>query len=102
MASMLFDLSAEGLEQQTALDRLEARGTLRIALKSAGLEPRGLTVEQLRVLFEKVMPDELEKRGIERASAVCATVFESVSAGASNDAADSTDPDAVFGRLGGD
>lgn len=34
-----FDFTAERLERSTPLDQLAARGTLRLALKAAGLDP---------------------------------------------------------------
>ncbi|MCZ6785127.1 MAG: hypothetical protein O7G30_17645, partial [Proteobacteria bacterium] len=60
----LFDFAAEQLEHRTDLDRLEARGTLRIALKAAGLDSRSVTAEQLQVAVEKILPTELTTRGI--------------------------------------
>ena len=57
MDATLFDFAAERLEHHTGSDRLEARGTLRIALKSAGLAPNNLTGAQLQVVFEQVMTD---------------------------------------------
>ena len=38
------------LERVTTLNRLEARGTVRIALKQAGLESRSVTPDQMRVV----------------------------------------------------
>ena len=52
METSLFDLAAQKLEQHTGFSQLEARGTLRIAVKSAGLDPRSLTLAELRVVFE--------------------------------------------------
>ncbi len=43
MADSLFEFIAAQLEERTALDKLEARGTLRIALKEAGLDLRAVT-----------------------------------------------------------
>ena len=60
MAADLFDFTAERLEHHTSLDRLEARGTLRIALKAAGLKAKSVSAAQLCVVFEKLMPDELD------------------------------------------
>ena len=57
MDATLFDLAAERLEYHTGFDRLEARGTLRIALKIAGLTAKSVTVGALCVVFVKVMPD---------------------------------------------
>ena len=103
MSSKLFDLAAEHLEQQTSLDRLEARGTLRLALKQAGLEPNGLTLEQLGVVFERVLPRELQTRGVDGAAALCDAVMKSVATSPEAVVQDhSGNVDEVFRRLGGD
>jgi len=64
----LFDAVADALEAQSPLDGLAARGTLRLALKSAGLDPKGVTPEQMRVVLERVLPGELETRSARRGS----------------------------------
>ena len=103
MASELFDCAAEWLEKRTSLERLEARGTLRLALKIAGLEPATLTLEQLRVVFERVLPTELEMRGVSEAAGVCEALMEEIarSPAAQNAPADAG-ADEIFRRLGGD
>jgi hypothetical protein len=103
VAVTLFDLAAERLEHHTDFDRLESRGTLRLALKSAGLDPKSLDAGQLRVVFEKLMPGELETRGVNEALVICRTVMDEVaSSSLPTDAGSSSDLDEVFGRLGGD
>lgn len=103
MNSKLFDLAAEHLEQRTSLDRLEARGTLRLALKEAGLEPRSLTLEQLGVVFERILPGELQTRGVDGAASICGAVMKEVMNSPEVDARDrSGGVDEVFRRLGGD
>ena len=100
MADALFDLAADSLEQHSPFDRLEARGTLRIALKTAGLEPKNLTGAQLQVVFEKVMPGELESRGINNVPDVCAAVLSDLArAGGAAAVASATSPDDIFRRL---
>jgi len=103
VTSKLFDFAADCLQQHSSLDRLEARGTLRIALKIVGLDVKRLSGEQLAVVFEQVLPGELENRGIEGARAICATVMKEVSR-ASDLAGDeeTDDADAIFRRLGRD
>ncbi len=102
MADALFDLAADSLEQHSPFDRLEARGTLRIALKAAGLEPKNLTGTQLQVVFEKVMPGELDSRGISNMLDVCAAVLADLASARGVAADDSvTSPDDVFRRLAG-
>ena len=100
MDAALFDLAAERLEHHTGFDRLEARGTLRIALKAAGLEPKNLTGTQLQVVFEKVMPEELDSRGVSDVQDVCAAVLTDLgSAGGATANAGATSPDDIFRRL---
>jgi hypothetical protein len=100
MDTTLFDLAAERLEHHTGFDRLEARGTLRIALKAAGLAPNNMTGAQLQVVFEKVMPGELDSRGVSDVPDVCASVLADLAraGGAAADAA-ATNTDDIFRRL---
>ena len=100
MAADLFDFVAERLEHHTVFDRLEARGTLRIALKVAGLDPSTFTAGQLCVVFEKVMPAQLQKRGVKETKEVCAAVLADVgSAGGAAENARASNPDEIFRRL---
>jgi hypothetical protein len=100
METSLFDFAAQKLEQHTGFSQLEARGTLRIAVKSAGLEPKILTVDELRVVFEKLMPGELEQRGVGDTPNVCAAVMRDLEdAPIAEDDSTSNNPDDVFRRL---
>jgi hypothetical protein len=100
MAADLFDLAAERLEHHTDFDRLGARGTLRIALKAAGLEPKNLTGAELRVVFEKLMPGELGSRAVSDVPGVCAAVLADLeTAGPVAGDARAISPDEIFRRL---
>ena len=84
-----------------SLDALVER--IRSEAKSAGLDPKGLDVGQLRVVFEKLMPGELETRGVSDNAAICRTVMNEVASSPLPAEADSaSDLDGVFRRLGGD
>ncbi len=100
MDAALFDFAAERLEHHTGFSQLEARGTLRIALKVAGLDPSAFTAGQLCVVFEKVMPGELDSRGVSDVQDVCAAVLVDLES-ARDAAADAraTSPDEIFRRL---
>ncbi len=100
MDAKLFDFAADRLEHHAGLDRLEARGTLRIALKAAGLEPKNLTGAQMQVVFEQLMPGELDSRGVGNMQDVCAAVLADL-ADARDVTADAsaTSPDEIFNRL---
>lgn len=97
--STVFDFVCDKLEQGTALDRLAVRGTVRIALKQAGLEARAVSAQQMGVVLERVLPAELASRGVEGGDALCARIRSGLSSVASAAAVDT--PDAVFQRLGG-
>ena len=102
MSTEAFDCAAERLEALTDFDRLEARGTLRIALKEAGLTDKDLTLSQLEAVFDKVMPEQLEKRAVDDAQAVCSAVIKELRlAGISSKASGTASSDEVFSRLGG-
>jgi hypothetical protein len=102
MSTGLFDPAAEQLEHHTGLDRLEARGTLRLAIKQAGLDARRLTLRELDAIFEKVMPEQLATRGIDQPSSVCKAIMAEITRSANGaTTADVANSDEVLGRLGG-
>ncbi len=100
MDNPVFDLAAQELERQMDWSQLVARGTLRIALAAAGVKPEVVTARELRVVLEKVMPRELELRGVTDPEPVCAAVMERIGDLAS--VRSTTDPDEVFRRMAGD
>jgi len=97
--SKAFAVVCEQLEQSSTLDRLEARGTVRLALKQAGLEAGSVMPSQLAVVVEKILPGELGARGVENATAVCSQLASLLKA--MPDEAGGESPEAVFKRLGG-
>jgi hypothetical protein len=96
--STVFDFVCDKIEQATQMDRLAVRGTVRIALKQAGLEARTVTGQQMAVVLERVLPAELATRGVDGGDGLCTRIR----AGLPTVAATQVDtPDAVFQRLGG-
>ncbi len=102
MAADLFDFAAERLEHHTGFSRLEARGTLRLALKTAELNAKSVTAGALCMVFEMVMPGELDSRGVSDVQDICAAVLADLeSAGDAAEDASATSPDEIFRRLSG-
>jgi hypothetical protein len=102
--SETFDFTADHLAEATpVLDRLSARGTVRLALKAAGLDPASVSTRQMLVVLKTVLPGELRRRGVADAEALCSGVAERLAgaglAAGGPDAADRAA--AVFARLGG-
>jgi len=93
-----FDFLCGELERESDLDRLEARGTVRIAVKQAGLDPLTAAPHELAVVARKVLPDELAARGIDDSEALCGALAKRV---AEYDAGGAREtPEAIFARLG--
>jgi hypothetical protein len=96
--SAAFEAACTCLEESGALDRLAARGTIRIALKQAGLEPKAVTASQLRVVLDKLLPTELTSRGVATPAELCARIRKALEG---VEPAKSTEsPEAIFARLG--
>ena len=94
-----FECACEELEQVTGLERLAARGTVRIALKEAGLDAQSVQATQMAVVAQRVLPELLRARGVESPDAACAAIRERLAK--HKDDAGVESPDAVFRRLGG-
>lgn len=100
----LFDRVCEALEGASEMSRLEARGTMRIALRKAGLSPDAVDGAQMKVVLGRVLPDELRTRGVPESEGVSRHLAESV-VGEDADAGAGADrfakAEAALERLGG-
>jgi len=96
--SRAFSFTCEELERSTSLDRIEARGTVRIALKEAGLEASSVSPHQMRVVLKELMSAALEKRGVEGAAGLCSAIANGLASLPVDAAPDA--PESVFARLG--
>ena len=95
-----FEWTCAELERLTFLDTLEARGTVRISLKEAGLEARSASPHELSVVVGRILARELRARGIENAAEVCENLVVGLkSQGSAPSVGES--PEEVFKRLGG-
>ena len=101
MAESIFDFVSDEIERRTELAKLEARGTVRLALKEGGLDARTVTGEQMRVILTKVMPEEMRSRGIDSPEAICEGIVTALKARHPTDAPEAgvESPEAIFRRL---
>ncbi|HBZ68247.1 MAG TPA: hypothetical protein DEP35_00190 [Deltaproteobacteria bacterium] len=101
-ASAAFESTCTQLEQVTSFDSLSARGTVRLALKSAGLDAREVTTAQMIVVLKRVLPAELKVRGVKNAEEVCSVIASRIVAdGATSSSQPRDSVEEVFRRLGG-
>jgi hypothetical protein len=100
--SAAFGWICDELERSTSLDRLEARGTMRLALKQAGLEARSVSGEPIAVVVEQLLADELRCRAVEEPEATCSALVSRLrEQGPASDEDAAEAPEDVFRRLGG-
>jgi hypothetical protein len=78
--SPVFERTCEELEQRTSLDRLASRGTVRIALRVAGLDPESVDAAQMAVVLGRVLSQELEGRGVAEVERICSEIAAVISA----------------------
>ena len=72
--SAVFEWAAALIENNTSMTRLQARGTLRLVLGSAGLDLATLTGRQMRVVAAKFLPKELKARAVTNVDQLCAAL----------------------------
>jgi hypothetical protein len=99
-SSRAFEWICTELETITALNKLEARGTIRLALKEAGLEAARVTPLQMSVVLERILPGELRSRGMKNADEICgslASALRNLPIPEEGDVEET--PEQVFGRL---
>lgn len=103
MAQSIFEQIADGLEDRTDLEKLEARGTVRLALRQAGLDAGSVTAAQMLVVPAEVLPAELNARGVAQAESVCEAIQTALNAtypaDSDADSDGSESPEAIFRRL---
>jgi hypothetical protein len=96
--SRTFETACSVLEQSGGLDCLVARGTVRLALKQAGLDAKTVTAHELVVVARRLLPGELRARGVADPEGLCGRIEKALESVESDAGASS--PEAIFARLG--
>jgi hypothetical protein len=97
--SQAFGLVAAELERRSGLNRLEARGTLRVALKSAALDAAAVSALQMHFVVDRLLATELRIRGVLDAETLCETLLTGLDAAHLDASPDEETPEQVFGRI---
>lgn len=96
----MFEWVCQQLEDTTQLSRLEARGTIRLALREVGLTVKGVARRPMIFVLEQVLPGLLRSRNIEGAVQICDGLKTRLAVAELGSVAES--PEDVFARMGGD
>lgn len=100
MESEAFTLVCDHLIRNTGLDRPAARGTVRLALREAGLDATTVSPGQMRVVVNKLLPVELRSLRIADVEGHCHAIEGRLARLQKNPAGGDT-PERVFERIGG-
>ncbi|MCA9503469.1 MAG: hypothetical protein H6748_04300 [Spirochaetaceae bacterium] len=95
--STAFEQASRQLERSTDLDRLEARGTLRIMLKKAGFDAKSIGRSDLQAVIQQLLPEELVARGIARPEHVIEGLVAALAP--LEDETDRRQPSEIFRRM---
>lgn len=74
--SQAFEFVCSELERLSQMTRLEARGTVRLALKDAGFSAGEVRPQEMLVVLMKLMPKELVSRGVAAGEEICRKISE--------------------------
>jgi hypothetical protein len=97
--SPVFERTADELEVLSRMSRLEARGTLRLALKDAGLVPKTINAKAMLVVLDRILPQLLVRRGVTNAPDMCRVLSGIVRGLTSESSNDIDTPEKVFARI---
>jgi hypothetical protein len=98
--SNVFAWVCANLEEATSFSAIEARGTVRIALKKSGLDAAGISAAQMQVVVKRVLPDELVRRGIDDGQDTCDHIAAQLKDQRFDIEVREDTPEDVFARLG--
>ncbi|HEY8156396.1 MAG TPA: hypothetical protein VII72_19855 [Myxococcota bacterium] len=59
------------IERAAALSELVARGTVRLALKQAGLEAQTVSGKEMAIVLREILPKELSNRAVADSKRLC-------------------------------
>ena len=94
--SQVFDRTCELVAERARLSPLEARATVREALRTANLSPRTVGRDEMILAVQICLQRELTSRGIEAAERTCSEVAAGLERFESSEAS----PYEVFAKLG--
>lgn len=101
MESEAFTLVCEHLIRTTGLDPPAARGTVRLALREAGLDAARVSAGQMRVVVSKLLPVELRSLRIADVEGHCHALEGRLARLQKGADSGGDTPERVFERIGG-
>lgn len=97
-----FEFVCDRLEVVSKISRIEARGTVRLALREVGKNPAHVSTQDMATIVAKVLPRMLQSRGVKDAALICTEIGNQLAQARLGSGATHLDPAEVFARLGAD
>jgi hypothetical protein len=72
--SPAFTWTCAEIVRGTTLSELVARGTVRLALKQAGLEAQAVSGDEMAIVLREILPRELAARAVANAAKLCSEI----------------------------
>ncbi len=94
--SPAFNRTCELLAEHTTFSDLEARGTVRLALKSLGQSAKTVAKSEMMIAVRSALEPELVARSVPDPGTVCRRILDGLAALESNEQS----PYEIFSRLG--
>ena len=98
--SAAFELVSEEIARRTVLNRIEARGTVRLVLREGGLDASSVRPAEMAVVVVRLLAGALTRRGVEGAQEICRAMVSRLSA--LDEAPPTENPETIFQRLAND
>ena len=76
--SDVFEKTSEFLEKHTSFTGLQSRGTIRLIMKAANLDPQTVEKTEMIRALKSYLPVELEKRGVSNGVEIAGKVVSDV------------------------
>jgi hypothetical protein len=94
--SAAFESACELLKQHTTFSEIEARGTVRLALKAVGQDAKTVGKTEMMIAVRSALEPELTARSVTDAATVCRKILDGLTALDSGEQS----PYEIFSRLG--
>lgn len=98
--SPAFEWVCKELAAKGVMSQLEARGTVRLAVKEAGLNPSTITKVPMLIVLSRLLRKQLEIRSVRDAAKIAEGLSAGLERALLNEARGPETPEDIFARLG--
>lgn len=98
--SPAFEWVCKALVAKGVMSALEARGTVRLAVKDAGMNPATIPKVPMSIVLTRVLRKQLELRNVRDAAKIVAEIAAKLATAELTEGPSAESPEDIFARLG--